>query len=134
MDNSVYVNITNDLIKKWSKILLLDPLWNITVEFYEDLDMENALARLDTSMSEYYKAILEISSDLFLIEVELFKKKMDSIICHELLHILMLDFYRASVLMAENEKIKNELRYRYEQTTTRLQNSFINLIKKESGE
>ena len=134
MDNSVYVNITNDLIKKWSKILLLDPLWNTTVEFYEDLDIENALARLDTSMSEYYKAILEISSDLFLIEVELFKKKMDSIICHELLHILMLDFYRASVLMAENEKIKNELRYRYEQTTTRLQNSFINLIKKESGE
>ena len=120
--------IVEDSVKKWREILYLDPLWDIDVTIFDDDMMPGALARVDVSSTEYFLATVEVSYDMFDMKEEEFKEKINEVICHELLHVVSIDFFRSAQLAAgENEVIQKELRYRYEQFTSRLQKTFNKL-------
>ena len=50
---------------------------------------------------------------------------MNDIVCHELIHLATIDFFRtARLAAAENEEMQSELEYKFEQFTSRLQRAF----------
>jgi len=90
--------------------------------------MGGAFARVDTSNSEYYVAVMEINAAIFTSEEEEFVFLINEIVCHELVHLVMIDFvHSAQVAAGDNESMHDELRYKYEQFTSRLQKAFMGL-------
>jgi len=118
------------LIKKWRKNLQLDPLWTIGVEIIDDEEMDGAVARVDTSNSEYYVAVIEITNALLHLPEDKFLQTINELVCHELVHLVMIDFFRTAQLAAGNkDTLVKELRYKYEQFTSRFQRAFVDLDK-----
>jgi len=118
------------LVKRWRKHLQLDPLWDIGVEIVDDDEMEGAIARVDTSNSEYFVATIEITNGLLHLPEDKFLSTMNELVCHELIHLVMIDFFRTAQLAAgEEETLNRELRYKFEQFTSRFQHAFIELDK-----
>ena len=75
-----------------------------------------------------------MTGDILPVVVEGFLQKINEVICHELVHLVMVDFFRTAKLMvSDNKEMSKELRYKYEQITARLQRSFIELYKKVEG-
>jgi len=128
------LKLTEKTIKKWRSILYIDPLWNIYIDVFDDEEMPLALARVDASSTEYYMATIELSYSMLQMVEEEFMEKIDDIICHELLHLVMIDFFRtAQVAAGESEEMHKELKYKYEQFTSRLQRAFMDMYKKVKG-
>jgi len=122
------IKLINKIVDKWRKILYLDPIWVVSVEFADVEEMGGALARVDTSNSEYYVAVMEVTESLLQLDEDEFDPIINEIACHELIHLLLIDFVRSAQLVAgENEAMHNELRYKYEQFTSKLQRAFMNL-------
>ena len=122
----------NALVKKWSKILCLDPIWNVEVSLLTNDEMESGLARIDTSSAEYYEVVIELNHLLSQLDEDLLNEELETAICHELVHLILIDFFRtAQVAAGEQDGLIRELIYKYEQITSRLQKSFLSLIKKE---
>lgn len=124
------LKIADEFVDKWRKILNLDPLWELDISVFDDEMMPGALARVDVSGAEYFMATIELSYDMLDMKEDEFKEKINEVICHELLHVVSIDYYRTAQLSAgENDAIQKELRYRYEQFTSRLQKTFTDLGK-----
>ena len=121
------LKVAKDTMQKWRKILHIDDMWEIDVEVIDGEEMEG-YARLSLSTAEYYITSIELSHYLLTIDEDKFKSKMEVIMCHELIHLVAIDFYRTARIAAEeSEGLQEELRYRYEQFTARLQRSFISI-------
>jgi hypothetical protein len=122
--------IVKNSINKWKKILQMDPVWKIMISVTDEEEMGNAFASVDTQSAEYYVAGIEFSSALMSLEEDKLKSVINDIVAHELLHIVQLDFFNTAKLCAgKNQSMHQELRYKYEQYTTRLQRSFVELDK-----
>ncbi|MFA5048228.1 MAG: hypothetical protein WC516_04370 [Patescibacteria group bacterium] len=127
------LKLAEEIIDKWRDILHLDPLWSIDLTIFDDDTTPGAFARVDASTTEYFFATIEISYSMLQLREEDFEAKMNEAACHELLHLVMVDFFRSSQLVAgENEAMQNELKYKYEQFTSRLQKAFIQLYESRS--
>jgi hypothetical protein len=114
------------VILKWRKILLLDPIWLISIDIVETEIMDRAFARVDTSNAEYFVATLEISDSLLQLEDKEFEFVINEVACHELIHLVMIDFVRSAQLVAgNNKKMCDELQFKYEQFTSRFQRAFM---------
>lgn len=122
-----------NIIFKWRKILHIDPLWKIEVIFSESISGSySAIAALDTSGAAYYMADIHISEALFENPDDFVFDKINEAICHELVHLVYIDFYRTAQLAAgENEEMIAELNYKYEQSTSRLQRALVDLEKQK---
>ena len=124
-----FLRLAKNIVAKWKEVLYLDPLWRINIDVFDDTDIPEALARLDTSSAEYYMTTIELSYSLFELKEADFVDKMNEVACHELLHLVMVDFFRtAQLAAAENEEMIKELRYKYEQFTSRLQRAFSDMF------
>jgi len=122
------VKFIRKIVSKWRKILHLDPIWTISIELIDADVMGGAFARVDTSNSEYYVALMEINAAIFVSEEEEFEFLINEIVCHELVHLVMIDFvHSAQVAAGDNESMHAELTYKYEQFTSRLQKAFMGL-------
>lgn len=116
------------VILKWRKALLLDPIWLISIDIIDTEIMDRAFARVDTSNAEYFVATLEISDTLLQLDDKEFEFVINEVACHELIHLVMIDFVRSAQLVAgNNKKMCDELRYKYEQFTSRFQRAFMGL-------
>jgi hypothetical protein len=100
----------------------------INVELIDAETMGGAFARVDTTNSEYYVTTMEINAAILNSEEGEFELLINEIVCHELVHLVMIDFIHSAQLVAgDNESMHNELRYKYEQFTSRLQKAFMDL-------
>jgi hypothetical protein len=124
-----FLKLAEDIVARWRAVLHLDPLWKISLDVFDDSEIPEALARIDASTTEYYMATIELSCSLFELKEARFVSKMNEIACHELLHLVMVDFFRTAQLAAtESEEMLKELRYKYEQFTSRLQRAFSDMF------
>ena len=124
------VRLVEKIIKKWKKNLQIDPLWHIEVVIVDDEEMEGAIARVNSSSSEYFTASIEITNGLLYLPEDKFLSTIDDFVCHELVHLVSIDFYRTALLaVGENHTLAKELKYRYEQFTSRLQKAFVEMEK-----
>lgn len=122
------IKFIRKVVSKWRKILHLDPIWTISIELADADVMGGAFARVDTSNSEYYVAVMEVNAAIFTSEEEEFEFLINEIVCHELVHLVMIDFVRsAQVAAGDNDSMHAELMYKYEQFTSRLQKAFMGL-------
>lgn len=120
-------------VRRWYRILLIDPVWTVGVAVNEDGEMEHGEAYVDIGTSEYYMANVCIARSLLSLPAKELEKVASSVACHELLHIATADFQRASIVAAgDNEKMQEELRYRYEQLVSRLSMILMDLIEEDA--
>lgn len=101
----------HDLIEKWKKRLYINDIWEITI----CLEEMNAKGAIDLKEAEYYRADLLINEQLLGND-----KEIEEIVIHELVHLVATDFFRCAMMSAKNDNIRDELRYKYEQFTTKL--------------
>jgi len=121
------------ILKEWRDKLHIDPIWTIRVEVYNSEEAEEGMdvAFFNLSNAEYFVVVLSLSNDLMLFEEEDFVEAMHDIACHELVHLSSGDFYRTAQLSAgDNEQMQKELRYKYEQFTSRMQKAFMDMHRK----
>jgi hypothetical protein len=127
------LKLVHKIIKKWREILHIDPIWEIVVEVYNSEEVEERLdaAFLNLADAEYYTAILSLSNEIMMLEGEDFTDTLNDVACHELVHLSCTDFYRTALLAAnENVEMRKELRYRFEQITSRMQRAFMEMQSK----
>jgi hypothetical protein len=107
-------------IRRWRRILLIDPIWTFQVSIAADEDMEQGDANVDIGTSEYYLARINISRGMLSLENGELEMAATNVACHELLHIATADYQRAALVAAgDNAQMQEELRYRYEQLVSR---------------
>lgn len=107
-------------IKRWRRILLIDPIWTFQVVVAEDEDMEQGDANVDIGTSEYYIARISLSRGMLSLENDELEMTATNVAAHELLHIATADYQRAALVAAgDNVQMQEELRYRYEQLVSR---------------
>jgi len=127
-----YIQLAESVVKKWRNILHIDPLWKIDVCFFNNEHRPTASCRLSSENSEYYSTSLEIAESMLQIDEENFIEEIEDAICHELVHLVSIDFYRiAKSLAGDKEEVRKVLIYHFEQSTVRLQRSFMKLVKGE---
>lgn len=116
----LYLKLTNKLIEEWKKVMQLDPVWEISADIIEDQNGHKGAVNIGES--QYYRAPLLLCEHLFELEEEDFLHEVDNkIVPHELTHLVAVDFFRTALLLAgDNEVLKEELRYRYEQFVVRI--------------
>lgn len=120
------------IIKEWRKRLYIDPIWTVNIEIYngEEADEDN-IAFINLSNAEYFVITLFLSNELMLMEERDFTKTINDVVCHELVHLVSGDFYRTAQLAAgDNEEIQKEIKYKYEQFTSRIQIAFTDVYKR----
>jgi uncharacterized protein YdeI (YjbR/CyaY-like superfamily) len=128
---SKYSNIVNGLMKKWRNYLKLDPIWVIEFKFIDSEEMNGSFAMVNADNSEYYAASVYLSDLLTKLPETEFKNAVNEVLCHELIHLVMIDFMRTAQLAADEDQVlQDELRYKFEQYTTRMQRAFMDLDKK----
>jgi len=126
-----YSNIVSGLLKKWRAILKLDSVWVINFEFIPAEELGEAYAMVNADNTEYYSASIYFSDILTRLQESDFKKAANEVVCHELIHLVMIDSMRTAQLAAgKNQILQDELRYKFEQYTTRMQRAFMDLDKK----
>lgn len=120
-------------VRRWYNILLIDPIWTVGVVVDEDETMEHGDAYVDIGTAEYYVANVHISRSLLSMSSKKLEKVAQRVACHELLHITTADFQRAAlVAVGDNEKMREELRYRYEQLVSKLSMILMDLTEEEA--
>jgi hypothetical protein len=126
-----FLEVAKRVIEEWRDIMDLDPIWDISTEIIEDED-EGAKGAINIGKTQYYKASILLCENLFDLEEEEFLAKLsDNVVPHELTHLVAADFFRTALLAAgENEHLRSELRYKYEQFTIR----FARIIAKLRNE
>ena len=130
-----YMELAESIVKKWRDILHIDPLWKIDVCFFNNEYKPSASCRINSANSEYYSTSLEIAESMIQINEELFIEEIEDVVCHELIHLVSIDFYRiAKALAGDSEEVRKTLLYHFEQSTVRLQKSFMKLVKGEKYE
>ncbi len=108
-------------VQHWFKILLIDPLWEVDLVVMGDEVMGEKAAYADISRSEYWHGEIGIARESLDIPLKEAALTRQSIISHEMLHILTADYHRASLTAAgKDEKLQDELIYRYEQMICKL--------------
>jgi len=120
-----------DILEKWRNIMNVDPMWTIKIQPVNNL--EESLAFLSMTRAANYQAKICVNYDVFSYHAETFMSEMELIMCHELIHLVTEDFMRTAMLAAGyNRKLIDELKYKYEQLTSRLQKTILSLTTKES--
>lgn len=108
-------------VKRWYRTLLIDPVWNVGLVVLDQDEIKHGDAYVDLGSSEYYTATICISRALLSLPPKELEKVASDVVCHELLHVLTADFQRAAITATgDNEKMQEEMRYRYEQVVSRL--------------
>jgi hypothetical protein len=122
-------------VRRWYRTLLIDPVWTVGVVVIEDEGMRHGDAFVDLGSAEYYAANVHISRSLLSLPAKELERVASSVACHELLHVATADFQRG-VLTAtgDNEKMQEELRYRYEQLVSRFSMILTDLAEEEEHE
>jgi hypothetical protein len=121
------------IIEKWRTIMNIDPIWQIDIQVLPDEEIEGSIAYINMSRAANYYAQICISYYLFSYEDADFLSEIETIACHELTHLVAEDFMRTAILAAgHNRKLVKELRHKYEQFTSRLQKTMLDLVKKEN--
>lgn len=107
-------------IKRWRRILLIDPIWVFQMIITDDEDMEHGDASIDIGGAEYYIADFNIARGMLSLTGDSLRFAATNVACHELLHIATADYQRAALIaLGDNAQMKDELRYRYEQLVSR---------------
>jgi len=107
-------------VERWKEMLQLDPAWTFQLEVFEN---GNRAGFLDLGASEYYEARLGIGRQFLdaTDDPESSDAALSYIACHEMLHAMTADYHRAALNAAgENEAMRRELDYRYEQVLSKL--------------
>lgn len=127
-DDHKLLDLAYKIVEKWRTIMNVDPIWQITIQVVKDMD--ESIAFLKMTHAANYRAKICIHYDLFSNEEATFLSEIELIVCHELLHLVTEDFMRTALLAAGyNRKLIDELRYKCEQFTSRLQKTILNLVK-----
>jgi hypothetical protein len=122
-----YLKIAEKIVEEWRTIMKFDPIWEIPVDIVEDQNgHKGAINIRDT---EYYKAPMLLYEHIFdLDEASFISELAENLVPHELTHLLAVDFFRTALLLAgDNEVMKEELRYRYEQFAVRFSRILVDL-------
>jgi len=127
----LFLKAAERVIEEWRSVMELDPIWEISVDIIED-EHEGAKGAISIGESQYYRAPILLCESLFEMDEEGFLGELnDEVIPHELTHLVAADFFRTALLVAgDNEHLKGELRYKYEQFTVR----FAHIITKLRNE
>jgi hypothetical protein len=108
-------------LKKWRKILLIDPIWDISLVVVEDDIMEDGLAAVDMSLTEYFSAIVMVKQSILSRCQKDIKEIADEVARHELIHIITADYQRAIIsALGKKDALLNQINYVYEQVVFRL--------------
>ena len=102
-------------IEFWRDKLSLSSAWDIDLVVIDDDIMGDQQAYADISTSEYWDAEIGISRDN-LKDVSSMRK----VISHEMVHILSADYHRAGLSLLDNEKLRPNFIYLYEQLVSRV--------------
>jgi hypothetical protein len=116
----LYLEAAERVVAEWREVMELDPIWDILVDIIEE-EIEGAKGAVNIGGSQYYKASILLGENLFDLDEEEFLGELnDKVVPHELMHLVAVDFFRTALTLAgENEHLKQELRYRYEQFVVR---------------
>lgn len=124
------LKILKSKIKKWRKILFIDPIWEIEINILDAEIMENSLARVDFTEEDYFRIFIDVNESILKYSDEEIDQIANRVACHELIHSVSSDFQRiAMVAVRKNKQLMEELRFRYEQFTTRLEKAFLKMDK-----
>lgn len=105
-------------VERWKTLLQLDPAWAFNLEIFEDPTKAGAL---DLGAAEYYDANLGLGRHILDTDEEDLEDVLSFIACHEMLHAMTADYHRAALNAAgDNEPMKREIDYRYEQLVSKL--------------
>jgi hypothetical protein len=127
--------IFSKAVRRWYRILLIDPIWTVGVSIDEDETMDHGDAYVDIGTAEYYMANIHVSRSLLSLPAQELEQVASSVMCHELLHVVTADFHRAALVAAgDNEKMQEELRYRYEQFVSRFSMILTDLTEEDTHE
>jgi len=119
-------------VRKWYRKLLIDPVWTVNVVIVDDGDMLHGAACVDIGAAEHYTADIYVSRSLLSLPENELKKVACETACHEILHLLTADFQRGIIVATgDNDKLRDELRYRYEQVVSRLSMILVDLTEKD---
>jgi len=117
-------------VRHWYRTLLIDPVWTVGVVVDEDAEMEMGDAYVDIGTSEYYIADIHVARSLLSLSGKELEKIASNVACHELLHIATADFQRSAlVATVDNEKMQEDMRYRYEQVVSKLTMVLVDLTE-----
>jgi len=108
-------------IRHWHGLLLLDALWKVGLVVLDDEGMGTRLAYADIGRSEYWEADIGLSRRALEVPVSGGSEARKEIVSHEMIHLLTADYHRAALAAAGgDERLNEELTYRYEQLVTKL--------------
>jgi len=109
-------------LRRWRKLLMLDPIWNIKTISIDDEEMAGRAAFVDLGSAEYYQATVGVTRFLLSeVDDETFVTIACDIGAHEMFHIVTADYHRAAIVAAgENEALRSHIDYMYEQFTSRM--------------
>ena len=110
------LKLAETILVDWRLILQLDPLWQIDMFVFDDDETPGAMARVNTSSAEYFIATIEVAYTLLQLKEEEFCERMNDAMCHELIHLCLIDHFRFSQTVAgDNQVYQEELKYKFEQ-------------------
>lgn len=122
-------------IERWREILMLDQIWRFTLDVLEDDELNNQAAAVDLSKAEYYLARIMVARSQLSLSGDELRKTAKQTACHELVHVLTTDYQRAALsATSDNTPMRAEMRYRYEQLTSRLTEALLELETSSGGE
>jgi hypothetical protein len=115
-------------VDHWFKMLLIDPLWNVDLVVMDDEAMGEKTAYADIGRSEYWHGEIGIAREALETPLKEASELRQSIISHEMLHILTADYHRACITAAgKDERLQEEIIYRYEQLICKLSKILSNM-------
>lgn len=133
-DERATLAVLKKQVRRWRRILKMDPLWSIDIAILPDEHMGAAAAAADIGEAEYYSCPLFIRRSMLALKKEADRTRdMRRIACHELLHAATADHQRAAVAAAP-VSMRQEIMYRYEQLVVRMTAAFLALDDKATKE
>jgi hypothetical protein len=116
------------MVRKWRKALSIDPRWRLSVSV---MDIENQ-GEISFDDANYFVADISITRALLnpRLTKKYFEKRAESIIVHELLHLLMLDYDGLCESFAP-KSLTSEFEKRQEQLVTTLERAFLQISRKK---
>jgi hypothetical protein len=117
-EKATFKVLTQEL-RRWKRILKMDPLWEIYAVVLPNEQMGAASAATDIGESEYYRCTIFVRHEVLDLAKESDRfREMRRIACHELLHASTADYQRMAIVTC-SPKVREELNYRYEQMVVR---------------
>jgi hypothetical protein len=131
-DDRRLLELADRIVEKWRSIMNIDPIWKIDLVVCLSESMEESLAHINMSQAANYRADIKLDYDLLSLDDSEFLSEIERVLCHELIHLMSEDFARTAMLAAGNDrKLAKELRHKYEQFTSRLQKTLMDLVTRE---